>query len=220
MTPRPALVPVAVHAEFDELVDRAANVGRVLWDRPLLEAAQRRTQGCKAMPRPEGEVTRIRLSHEVLALPTAERRWTLAHELAHVLRYQAGEHIGHSRFQAAVLVVLAALWLNCGVLLLLRNAAGQPFLPVSAAALVLMLVVAATGVLVLTAPIRAEEAATDQLAAAVLGEVLTPAGVERLRRHERIGRLVPSVFPTPRIGELSALPPAATVKAEWEGASW
>jgi hypothetical protein len=57
-------------------------------------------------------------------------------------------------------------------------------------------VVGATGMrLVLVALIRREETETDAAAARVFGEVLTPAGVERIRRNEgRLSRYVPTVL--------------------------
>jgi Zn-dependent protease with chaperone function len=198
--PRPAQgrdVPAELRAEVEQIARRAAAAGRPLDPMPALELATRPRHGSRVfLGPPDGsQLPRVRLGLDLLDVDPADRAWAIAHELAHVLRRQEGirlEFTGRRVTAGALLGVLA-------VAAVLTAGYGALFGSGRYVALLLTLgLVGATGMwLVLVALIRQEETETDATATDVFGEVLTPAGVERIQRNEgRLSRYVPTVLRT------------------------
>jgi Zn-dependent protease with chaperone function len=188
-------VPAQLRAEYEQIAARAAAAGRPLRPVPLLELTADARHGSRAILGPPGgaDLPRVRLSVNVLTTAPAERAWTIAHELSHVLHRQEDARPGRTTgFLAGAAgiaggTVAAVLGAVYSVLL----GSGVDVGP--------LLTLALLGVgalwLMLVALIRREETAADVTAAAVFGEVLTFAGVERLRRGEgALARYVPNVL--------------------------
>lgn len=189
-------VPAELRAEVEQIARRAAAAGRPLEPIPTLEIATHPRHGSRAFS-PRGGVPppRVCLGLDLLDAAPADRAWTIAHELAHVLRRQEGTRLEFTRRLVTAGALLGALAvaavLVAGYLVL--------FSPGRYIGLLLALALGIVGVtgmwLVLVALIRREETETDAAAATVFGEVLTPAGVERIRRNEgRLSRYVPTVL--------------------------
>ena len=193
--PPPPDVPDQLRAEFQQIAARAAAAGRPLRPVPTLEVAAHSRHGSRVILGPPGgpDLPRVRLGLDLLDTPPADRAWTIAHELSHVLRRQEGARPGVS---AGLLVGAAATGaLSIAAVL----AAGYSALLGDDRYAGPLFVLAVAGVaglwLVLNALIRREETETDATAAAVFGEVLTAAGVERVRRNEgALSRYVPTLL--------------------------
>jgi len=190
------MVPDRLRAEVAEIAARAAAAGRPLDLLPVLEVAACRRQGSAAFIGRPGrrEPPRVRLAIKLLSQAPTERAWTIAHELSHVLRAQEGTRVRPSRARlvaGAVLIAAAVLGLATAGYVAVSGGTdvGVPLTAASGAA---------TGMyLVLLGPDRAEEAGADVTAAKVFGEVLSVAGVERMRRDEGVlVRYAPTVLRT------------------------
>lgn len=188
-------VPSALRVQYQQIAVRAAAAGRPLHPVPMLEVAAHAKHGSRAIVGPTGgaEVPRVRLSMELLDIAAPDRAWTIAHELSHVLRRQEGARLELTRVPLITAALLGAV-AAAAVL-----AAGYSALLGSGSYIGLLFALAGVGVLgmwlVLVWLIRREETATDATAAAVFGEVLTAAGVERVRRDEgALSRYVPTVL--------------------------
>jgi len=148
----------------------------------------------------------VRLAIKLLSQAPTERAWTIAHELSHVLRAQEGTRVRPSRARlvaGAVLIAAAVLGLATAGYVAVSGGTdvGVPLTAASGAA---------TGMyLVLLGPDRAEEAGADATAATVFGEVLSAAGVERMRCDEGVlVRYAPTVLrthPHPAAGRAAGL---------------
>ena len=176
-------VPAELRAEVDQIARRAAAAGRQLDPMPVLELATHPRHGSRVLRPADGsQLPRLRLGLDLLDVDPADRAWAIAHELAHVLRRQEGirlEFTGRRVTAGALLGALAvAAVLTAGYDVLFGSGRYVGLL------LILGLVGAAGMWLVLVALIRQEETETDATATDVFGEVLTPAGVERIRRNE------------------------------------
>ena len=188
-------VPAELRAEFEQIAARAAAAGRALDPMPTLEVAARGRHGSSAFVGQAGstEPPRIHLGLDLLDTAPADRAWSIAHELSHVLRRQEGTRLEYTRGPLAV----AALLFAVSVAAVLT--AGYALVRGSGPDVGLLLAVAALGALgmwmVLVCLIRREETESDATAAAVFGEVLTAAGVQRVRRNEgRLSRYVPTLL--------------------------
>jgi predicted Zn-dependent protease len=148
-----------------------------------LEIATHPRHGSRVLRPADGsQLPRLRLGRDLLDVDPADRAWAIAHELAHVLRRQEGIRLEFT----GRLVTAGALLGALAVAAVLTAGYGALFGSGRYVALLLTLgLVGATGMwLVLVALIRQEETETDATATDVFGEVLTPAGVERIRRNE------------------------------------
>jgi Zn-dependent protease with chaperone function len=179
-------IPPDLQAQYEAIVSRATTAGRPLRPVPLLEASPStrrasRVAGTRAAPR-------VQLSRDLLEADPADRAFVIAHELSHVLRWQCGERVdGRPVLPVASGLAGAGVGGVIGVLL------GPPSLAGLFAAIALAGVAGMW--LVLLAVIRREEAAADVTAATVFREVLSAAGVSRLRRGEGWGsRFVPTLL--------------------------
>jgi len=188
-------VPAGLREQYEQIAARAAAAGRALDPTPVLEIATRARHDSRVFLGTAGAAgpVRVRLSRDLVTAVPAERAWTIAHELGHALRHQEGARL---QMPAGLLAgsALAGTASAAGVF-----AAGYAALRGSGAAVDLLLTLSMAGAVVMTAGIatvtRREEVATDATAAAVFGEVLSAAGVRRLRRREGIpARLLPSLL--------------------------
>jgi len=188
-------VPAGLREQYEQIAARAAAAGRALDPTPVLEIATRGRHDSRVFLGAAGAagLVRVRLSRDLVTAVSAERAWTIAHELGHALRHQEGARL---QMPAGLLAgsALAGTASAAGVF-----AAGYAALRGSGAAVEVLLTLSMVGVVVMTAGIatvtRREEVATDATAAAVFGEVLSAAGVRRLRRREGIpARLLPSLL--------------------------
>ena len=189
-------VPAELRAEVEQIARHAAAAGRPLDPMPALELATHPRHSSRVLRPADGsQLPRLRLGLDLLEVDPADRAWAIAHELAHVLRRQEGIWLEFTRRRVTVGALLGAL----AVAAVLTAGYGLLFGSGRYVALLLNLaLVGAAGMwLVFVALIRREEAETDATAAAVFGEVLTPAGVERIHRNEgRLSRYVPTVLRT------------------------
>jgi Zn-dependent protease with chaperone function len=188
-------VPAQLRAEYEQIAARAAAAGRPLRPVPLLELTADARHGSRAILGPPGgaDLPRVRLSVNVLTTAPAERAWTIAHELSHVLHRQEGARPGRT-----TVFLLGAAGIAGGTVAAVLGAVYSVLLG-SGVDVGPLLTLALLGVgalwLMLVALIRREETAADVTAAAVFGEVLTIAGVERLRGGEgALARYVPNVL--------------------------
>jgi len=188
-------VPAQLRAEYEQIAARAAAAGRPLRPVPLLELTADARHGSRAILGPPGgaDLPRVRLSVNVLTTAPAERAWTIAHELSHVLHRQEGARLGRTTG-----FLVGAAGIAGGTVAAVLGAVYSVLLG-SGVDVGPLLTLALLGVgalwLMLIALIRREETAADVTAAAVFREVLTIAGVERLRRGEgALARYVPSVL--------------------------
>ena len=169
--------------QFTDIVDRATAAGRPLHPRPRLEVADGRRERSRAVTR-AGEAPRVRVQRDLPARPPQARAWTLAHETAHVLRAQEGARPPQRGLTAlaGVLAVVAVVAVAVGAYgELLAGWTGtttQWLLPAVAG------ITALGMIMILTALVRREEVATDEVAAVIFGEVLSPDGVQRLLHAE------------------------------------
>ena len=190
-------VPQAVCAEVEHLLARAAAAGRIFAPVPglVLDAAREPAVHVTHPPRGTPGVSLVHLTPEVLARAPRERAWTLAHELAHVLRHQDGTYARDRRFLdvawcAAALTCLAGLLTGAYSDLYGEQALVVLSVLVSAAS-------ALISVLVSFARVRRDEIATDTLAAVVFGHRPSQQEVVDLRRNEgRFAALVPAFLRT------------------------
>ena len=187
-------LPAQLRAEYEQIAARAAAAGRPLRPVPLLELTAAARHGSRAILGPPGgaDLPRVRLSVNVLTTAPAERAWTIAHELSHVLHRQEGARPGRT-----TAFLLGAAGIAGGTVAAVLGAVYSVLLG-SGVDVGPLLTLALLGVgalwLMLVALIRREETAAD-VTAAVFGEVLTIAGVERLRRGEgALARYVPNVL--------------------------
>lgn len=188
-------VPAGLREQYEQFAARAAAAGRALDPTPVLEIATRARHDSRVFLGTAGAAgpVRVRLSRDLVTAVPAERAWTIAHELGHALRHLEGARL---QTPAGLLAgsALAGTASAAGVF-----AAGYAALRGFGAAVDLLLTLSMVGAVVMTAGIatvtRREEVATDATAAAVFGEVLSAAGVRRLRRREGIpARLLPSLL--------------------------
>jgi len=193
-----------------ELIGMHWRIGRLILDRQTEQGWGSRTidrlatdlraefPGSRGFSRRNLHYMRARV--DLLSARPVDRAWPIAHELSHVLRCQEGARpAGASTFLAlAAILVWGALGAVAGAGWAMLHGVG-PW--------TVGLAIAAVGQvgglwLVLLALLRREESATDAMAAAVFGEVLTAAGVARLRRREgALSPYVPTVLrshPHPR----------------------
>lgn len=190
------LVPEPLRAQFEQIAARAAAAGRPLAPMPTLELATRAGHGSRAFAGRTGtaQTPRVRLSRDLLEAAPADRAWTIAHELSHVLRSQEGARLEHTRGHLAAAGVFAALAAAplFFTVPLAEAPAGWPF----RVGLVALTVVGLAGLwAVLVSLTRREETATDLTAALVFGEVLSLTGVTRLVRDEgALSRCLPTVI--------------------------
>jgi Zn-dependent protease with chaperone function len=189
--------PAELRAEVEQIARRAAAAGRPLDPMPALEMATRPRYGSRVFlgPADGSQLPRLRLGLDLLDVDPADRAWAIAHELAHVLRRQEGIRLEFTRRR----VTAGALFGALAVVAVLTAGYGALFGSGRYVGLLLILgLVGAAGMwLVLMALIRQEETETDVTATDVFGEVLTPAGVERIQRNEgRLSRYVPTVLRT------------------------
>ncbi len=176
-------VPAELRAEVDQIARRAAAAGRQLDPMPVLELATHPRHGSRVLRPADGsQLPRLRLGLDLLDVDPADRAWAIAHELAHILRRQEGTRLEFTGRRVTAGALLGAL----AVAAVLTAGYGALFGSGRYVGLLLTLgLVGATGMwLVLVALIRQEETETDATATDVFGEVLTPAGVERIRRNE------------------------------------
>ena len=175
-------VPAGLRAEVERIARRAARHGTPLNPMPELEIAQRTRHGSRARLGARDRPPRLYLDPGLLDLAPADRAWTIAHELAHVLRRQEGTRQELARgllTTAGLLAVLAVGAVLAAGYLVLSGSARHVGLPFAVG------VASVAGMwLLFISLLRREETETDAAAAAVFGEVLTVAGVERLRRIE------------------------------------
>jgi len=161
---------------------RAARHGTPLDPLPELEIARRARHGSRVRLGARGRPPRLCLAPDLLDLAPADRAWTIAHELTHVLRRQEGTRQELARgllTTAGLLAVLAVSAVLAAGYLVLSGSARHVGLPFAIG------VASVAGMwLVFLSLLRREETETDAAAAEVFGEVLTVAGVERLRRIE------------------------------------
>lgn len=188
-------IPDQLRVEFERIASRAAAAGRPLDPVPVLEVAARSSHGSRSFVGPSGstEPARVQLGLDLLETAPADRAWTIAHELSHVLRRQEGTRLEYTHGPltlAAVLLVVSVSAVLLAVLSLLRGAGGDVGLPFGVAA------VSAVGMYFVNVTLeRREEIATDATAAEVFAEVLSVAGVERVRRNEgALSRYLPTVI--------------------------
>src|SRR5688572_29141351 len=84
-------VPAELRAEVEQIARRAAAAGRPLDPMPALEMATRPRHGSRVLRPSDGsQLPRLRLGLDLLDVAPADRAWSIAHELAHVLRRQEG----------------------------------------------------------------------------------------------------------------------------------
>ena len=177
-------VPAPLRQEFETIAARAAEGGRPLLPVPTLEIATHDKQTSRAFTGPAGstDAPRVRLARDLLDTSSEDRAWTIAHELSHVLRAQEGSRSEYTHARLTAMGALLAL--SVGALVF----AGYAGLVGAGPNVGLLFVLALlSGVAMCVAAfevIRREETAADATAAEVFGEVLTVAGVERLRRKE------------------------------------
>lgn len=212
-------VPAELREQYEQIAARAAGAGRALDPTPVLEIATRARHDSRVFLGTAGSAgpVRVRLSRELVTTAPAERAWTIAHELGHALRHQEGARLEMpTRLLAGS--ALAGTASAAGVL-----AAFYAALHGAGAAVDLLFALSMLGAVVMVATIatvtRREEVATDATAAAVFGEVLSTAGVRRLRRREGIpGALLPTVLRShPRPGSRRRAGHAATVTTSTAG---
>lgn len=183
-TTGPTIVPERLQQEVETIAARAAAIGRPLTPMPTLEIATNTRQTSRAFTGPLGstDTPRVRLAQDFLDTAPEERAWTIAHELSHVLHAQEGDRPGFTRGRltaAGALLAIAVAALACaGYAELTQSGPGAGWF------LVLALVSGIGMCMVIFAVIRREEIAADATAVEVFGEVLTVAGVQRLRRRE------------------------------------
>lgn len=188
-------VPDQLRGEIGQIAARAAAAGRPLGPAPMVKVAGRGGHSSRVVMGPPGidRRPRVLLGLDLLDLAPVERAWTFAHELSHVLRRQEGTRLQDTRGPLLVAVLLAAssvaALLYAGYLAVSR---GDPDVGLFLA--LAMLGAAGMALLLLTLQ-RREETETDATAAAVFGEVLTPGGVDRIRRDEgALSRWVPTLL--------------------------
>ena len=186
-------VPPALLEQFERIAARAADAGRPLDPVPLLEVAAGARRGSRAYPGSGGDGPRVRLSQDLLDVAPAERAWTIAHELSHVLHRQEGLRPGAAPRLLVGIGVLAVASVGSAL------GGRQALLRGSPRRGDLLFAVAAGGAfglwLAAVAAIRREEDAADATAAVVFGEVLGTAGVERLLALEgALARRVPTLL--------------------------
>jgi hypothetical protein len=187
-----ARVPDDLREQYNQIVGRADALGQSV---PVLEVAAGLGHSSRVILAATGETTtpRVRLSADLLCTPPVDRAWSIAHELGHVLRRQDGARPPGASAFLAVAAVLATGAVVCVVGVgwaMLRNSG-----PLAGALAAASLLQVGGLWLVLLALLRREETATDTAAAVIFGEVLTPAGVERLRRREgALSRYVPTLL--------------------------
>jgi Zn-dependent protease with chaperone function len=177
--------------EYDLIVARSADLWQPV---PVLEVDGHKGHSSSVvLAATTSTPPRVRLSADLLSTPPVDRAWSMAHELGHVLRHQNGERPAGAPVFLAGAGVLGAGAVACVF------TAGAAVLH-SAGFIAGVLAAGALGQvgglwLVLLVLMRREESATDAVAAAVFGEVLTPAGVERLCRYEgALSRYVPTLL--------------------------
>jgi len=208
-------VPAELREQYEQIAARAVGAGRALEPTPVLEIATRARHDSRVFLGTAGAAgpVRVRLSRELVTAVPAERAWTIAHELGHALRHQEGARLQMpTRLLAggAVAGAASAAGVFAAVYAAMRG---------SGAAADLLFTLSRVGVVVMAAGIatvtRREEVATDLTAAAVFGEVLSTAGVRRLRRREGISaRLLPSLLRShPHPGSRRRAGQAVTVRA-------
>lgn len=188
-------MPAELQTQYEQIVVRAAAGGRPLDPVPALEVAARSSHGSCSFVGPPGssDLPRVRLGMDLLAAEPEDRAWTIAHELSHVLRRQEGTRLEFTRGPLALAAVLLAVAVGAVLLAglsLLRGAGADVGLLLGTA------VVSAVGMYFVNVTlVRREEIATDATAAAVFGEVLSAAGVARVRRNEgALSRYLPTVI--------------------------
>lgn len=193
----PTPIPDLLRRQFEQIAARAAAHGRALHPMPTLELAARDGQGSRAIPGPARgrQRPRVRLGRDLLDVAPDDRAWTIAHELSHILRAQQSTRPRHLRgplgLAELLLIVTVAAMLAAGGTLLRGSGPDLGWL------LTLATLSAAGGLLAVIALGRREESATDVTAATVFSEVLTPAGVQRLRRAEgALSGYVPNLLRT------------------------
>lgn len=180
--------------EFGEIAARAAAAGQPLDPLPVLEVAEHSSHGSRSFVGPPGsdDLPRVRLGMDLLAAAPEDRAWTIAHELSHVLRRQERTRLEFTRGPLALAAALLAGAIGAVVLagLSLRGAGADIGL------VLLTAVVCAIGMYFVNVTlVRREEIATDATAAQVFTEVLSAAGVERIRRNEgALSRYLPTVI--------------------------
>ncbi len=187
-----SVVPEDLREQYDQIVSRAAALRPPA---PELEVAGAERHSSRVVLAATGEppTPRVRLSADLLGVPPVDRAWSIAHELGHVLRRQEGARPAG----AAVFLVIAAVLAFGAVVCVFGAGWAMLHSPGSlAGGLAAAALLQVGGLwLVLLALLRREESATDAVAAVVFGEVLTLAGVERLRRREgALSRYVPTVL--------------------------
>ncbi len=185
-------VPAGLREQYEQIAARAAAADRALDPTPVLEIATCARHDSRVFLGAAGAAgpVRVRLSRDLVTAVPAERAWTIAHELGHALRHQEGARL---QMPAGLLAgsALAGTASAAGVF-----AAGYAALRGSGPTVELLFTLSMVGAVVMAAGFatvtRREEVAT---AAAVFGEVLSTAGVRRLRRREGIpARLLPNVL--------------------------
>lgn len=191
----PSPPPDPLREEFAEIAARAAAAGRPLDPLPVLEVAQHSSHGSRSFVGPPGsdDLPRVRLGMDLLAAAPEDRAWTIAHELSHVLRRQERTRLEFTRGPLALAAMLLAGAIGAVALAgvsLLRGAGADVGL------LLLTAVVCAIGMYFVNVTlVRREEIATDATAAQVFAEVLSAAGVERIRRNEgALSRYLPTLI--------------------------
>lgn len=188
-------MPAELQTQYEQIVQRAAVAGRPLDPVPVLEGADRSSHGSRSFVGPPGstELPRVRLGLDLLAAAPEDRAWTIAHELSHVLRRQESARLEFTRGPLALAAVLSAVAVGAVLLAgisLVRSGGADIGLLLGTAA------VSAVGMYFVNVTlVRREEIATDATAAAVFGEVLSAAGVARVRRNEgALSRYLPTVI--------------------------
>jgi hypothetical protein len=174
-------VPDDLREQYDQIVSRAAALRP---PGPVLEVAGEPCHSSRVVLAASGEsaTPRVRLSADLLGTPPANRAWSIAYELGHILFRQEGARPAGAPVFLVIAAVLATGAVVCvfGAGWAMSHSPGSLAGGLAAAALLQV-----GGLwLVWLALLRREEAATDAVAAVVFGEVLTPAGVERLCRRE------------------------------------
>ena len=167
-------------AQFTQIAHRAFSAGRPLREVPELRLGSGSTVWFDG----ERHAT-VQLDAAVGEVPSADRAWTMAHELSHVLRIQ-------ERRRPPLTPAVVTL----GVVAVLLTVAAVTVPVVAGVAWPSVLAVPGLAALWLCrlALQRTEEREVDVTAAAVFGEVLSPEGVARVARQEGwLSALVPGL---------------------------
>jgi hypothetical protein len=182
---------VSVQAEYDEIASRAEAAGRPLRPMPKLMIADGYTKAAAGL-RGRRYAT-VCLSPNDLDDDPRYRAWGIAHELGHVWIAQRRRGPGSTALRKLPAYALTVLGTTAFVVLSLAAASLGRWILLGMAIGTLVTTVT-TGQVISCAADRAEETEADEVAAVVFGEVLSPEGVEMVRREEESVQRKPRIF--------------------------